>query len=87
MPSCEAKRYGNDMHCGRCALTWSVRDPEPPQCNPLQEEEKPKVMVAAIQRQVHDEVWIDEAAEVTDEQWQALKQALATGDWSYFNGR
>lgn len=29
---CHARQYGDQMCCGKCALTWDVNDPEPPEC-------------------------------------------------------
>lgn len=31
---CDAKRNGDEMHCHRCGLQWSVNDNEPPSCVP-----------------------------------------------------
>ena len=30
---CMARRYGDQMICGPCGLTWDVNDPEPPECH------------------------------------------------------
>lgn len=83
MSKCQARQYSDQMHCGLCGLTWDMNDIDPPQCKPLREEEKPKQMTVSIKRQVHDEVVV----EIPDEDWAQLKNALATGDWSYFNGK
>ena len=32
MGDCKARRYSDQMICGRCGLTWDVNDPEPPKC-------------------------------------------------------
>jgi hypothetical protein len=32
MRTCQARRYSDQMHCGRCGLTWDINDPEPPTC-------------------------------------------------------
>jgi len=29
---CFAKRYGDQMICGPCGLSWDITDPEPPEC-------------------------------------------------------
>lgn len=29
---CKAKRYNDQMICGRCGLQWDVNDPKPPKC-------------------------------------------------------
>lgn len=29
---CVARQYSDQMSCGRCALTWDMNDPEPPEC-------------------------------------------------------
>lgn len=37
MSNCKAKRYNDQYICGRCALQWDVKDPEPPVCLPKSE--------------------------------------------------
>jgi len=27
---CKARRQQDEMHCGRCGLTWDVKDPDAP---------------------------------------------------------
>jgi hypothetical protein len=29
---CEARQYSDAMVCVRCAMSWDVNDPEPPEC-------------------------------------------------------
>lgn len=29
---CAARKYSDQMHCSRCALTWDMNDPVPPWC-------------------------------------------------------
>ena len=31
-PSCQARRYSDQMHCAKCRLAWDVNDPDPPLC-------------------------------------------------------
>lgn len=38
--NCEARRIANEMHCGKCGLVWSVKDPTRPACNPITFAEK-----------------------------------------------
>ncbi len=33
-PGCEARRVGDEMHCGRCGLAWATDDLDPPVCAP-----------------------------------------------------
>lgn len=37
--TCKARRYNDQMQCGRCGLAWDVNDPEPPPCR-LEEQER-----------------------------------------------
>ena len=32
MAICRAKRYGDQMICGRCGVQWDVEDTDPPKC-------------------------------------------------------
>lgn len=32
--SCQARREGDQMCCGRCGLAWDVDDEERPECRP-----------------------------------------------------
>lgn len=34
---CGAKRYSDQMQCGKCGLAWDVNDPEPPACRPIKQ--------------------------------------------------
>lgn len=41
---CKAKRYSDQMMCGKCGLVWDANDPEPPVCrsnNQLKVEDTP----------------------------------------------
>lgn len=29
---CKARRQGDEMHCGRCGLTWDINDENRPRC-------------------------------------------------------
>lgn len=29
---CSARRYNDQMICGKCGLQWGIDDPEPPKC-------------------------------------------------------
>jgi len=31
-PNCAARRYSDQMHCGRCGLQWDVNEDDPPAC-------------------------------------------------------
>ena len=31
--TCQARRIGDQMQCGRCGKQWDVNDPELPQCD------------------------------------------------------
>ncbi len=32
--NCQARRYGDQLICAPCGLTWDADDPEPPECRP-----------------------------------------------------
>lgn len=32
--TCQARRYGDQMQCGQCGLSWDVSDAERPACDP-----------------------------------------------------
>lgn len=64
---CAARRYNKTMMCGLCGLQWEFNDPERPQCNPVKKKEAPMRQGAVI---------IDEAAAITEEQWEELKRAV-----------
>jgi hypothetical protein len=29
---CDARRYSDQMMCGKCGLGWDMNDPDPPEC-------------------------------------------------------
>lgn len=33
-PRCQATQYGDEMKCGRCGLSWDVKDADRPDCSP-----------------------------------------------------
>ena len=33
---CQARRYGDEMQCGRCGLAWGVGDDDRPDCSPTE---------------------------------------------------
>lgn len=63
---CHARRYGDEMSCGACGLTWDYRDPEPPACRP---EPPPKL------RELPDEL----PAHVAARMWAHLEQTRRGG--------
>ena len=46
---CRARRYGDEMQCGPCGLTWGVNDDAPPPCAP----DDPKAAGREALRELH----------------------------------
>lgn len=40
---CKARRYSDQMQCGRCGYVWDVNDPDPPKCKTPQEYGKEQI--------------------------------------------
>jgi len=38
--ACQARRYGDQMQCGQCGLSWDVSDAERPACDPQRKASK-----------------------------------------------
>lgn len=56
--TCAARQYSDQMHCGKCGLTWDMNDPEPPRCVTVADKELSKCYTAlrSIKRRVTAEV-------------------------------
>lgn len=54
--TCEARRYNDQMICGRCGLAWDVDDPEPPKCKSVKEvkQEQARAELAKLRRRVRN---------------------------------
>lgn len=40
MKDCGARRYSDQMQCGKCGLAWDVNDDDPPECREMRKEER-----------------------------------------------
>lgn len=71
---CKARRINDQFTCAQCGLMWDVDD-DAPICSPSPRQNIPQPPKSLKKKQ----------GRIPQQEWETLKEALKTDDWSGFN--